>query len=198
MVNVLFGAIVAGTSVLGSQEGLKDTKLGHHIHNGGSWVHKKAKGKPMITLRSRVDLPSYDELGLKRPRVMGDQVRSNFMADTGASVSIAGMSYARELGVREDDLLGSNLAVSSADGSRIGVLGSILVELESLGHCTKEQIYICRGTKGCLLSLEACISLDLVPKSFPEPGAATRSRPKVLRCGAAEDEISGEDKRQDR
>ena len=95
---------------------------------------------------------------------MGDQVRSKFMADTGASVSIAGMMYARELGVREDDLLKSNLAVSSADGSKIGVLGSILVELESSGSRTKEQIYICRGTKGCLLSLEACILLGLVPR----------------------------------
>ena len=93
------------------------------------------------------------------------------MADTGASVSIAGMKYARELGIREDDLLKSNLAVSSADGSKIGVFGSVLVELENAEYKTKEQVYICpcRGTRGCLLSLEACIALGLVSESFLEP-----------------------------
>ena len=43
-VNLLFGAMVAGASVMGSLEGTKDTKLGHHIHSGGSWVHRKARG----------------------------------------------------------------------------------------------------------------------------------------------------------
>ena len=149
VVNTLFGAIVAGASVLGTG----DMRLGHNVFNGNTWVSKSARGKPMITLRSRIDLSSYDDLGVRRPRVLGDQVKSGFMADTGASVSIAGMNYARELGIREDDLLKSNLAVSSADGSKIGVLGSVLVELENSEYKTKEQVYICRGTRGCLLSL---------------------------------------------
>ena len=80
MVNMLFGVIVAGTSVLGTG----DMKVGHNVFDGNNWVSRSARGKPMVSLRSRIDLCSYDDLGVRRPGVMGDQVKSTFMADTGA------------------------------------------------------------------------------------------------------------------
>ena len=67
MVNMLFGVIVAGTSVLGTG----DIRLGHNVFDGNTWVSRSARGKPMVSLRSRTDLCSYDDLGVRRPRVLG-------------------------------------------------------------------------------------------------------------------------------
>ena len=92
------------------------------------------------------------------------------MADTGASISVAGLDYARQL--REDNLLPTAMSVSSADGSFITVVGTVLVSIEGAGVATKEQVYICKGTRRCLLSLEACIALGIVPDTFPAPGSS--------------------------
>ena len=96
-------------------------------------MQKKARAKPMVDLVTSVDMSSYSELGVRTPRVMSDKVKTRFMTDTGASISIAGMQYARSLGVREDDLLKSNIEVQSADGSRIDVMGSVLVNIWGVG-----------------------------------------------------------------
>ena len=135
-VDLLFGIMVAGAAVVGNA-------IEHHVFTGQRWVKGKARGKPMLNLTTKVDLSSYDEIGIRRPRVIGDKVRSEFMADTGASISIAGMQYARRLGIREDDLLQTTMMIHSADGSRIDVRGSVFVTVEGSGQSTKEQVYIC-------------------------------------------------------
>ena len=167
--NCLFGVMVAGAAV--------GNTISHHTYTGMNWVKGRARGKPMVDLTAKVDLDSYSELGLRKPRVLGDRIKVEVMADTGASISIAGMQFARRLGIREDDLLGTTMMIHSADGSKIDVRGSVFVSLTGSGQATKEQVYICRGTKGCLLSLDACIALRVVPGSFPQPGAVGGARP---------------------
>ena len=87
----------------------------------------------MITLNTSVDLESYDALQVRRPRVLSNSVKMSYITDTGASISVAGMGFARQLGVREDDLLQTLMSVTSADDSSIKVLGVVVVELQSEG-----------------------------------------------------------------
>ena len=47
----------------------------------------------------------------------------------------------------------------------------------------KQIVYICKGTNGALLSLEACVALWIVPKNFPSPGSAGLTPKEV--AGAA-------------
>ena len=101
----LLGVLVTGTAVLGVGVDKPRGRLDHHVHDGSGWKRSAARGKPMITLKAEVSLSSYDDLGLTRPRVLGDKIMKKFMADTGASITIAGMSFIRELGLREEDLL---------------------------------------------------------------------------------------------
>ena len=124
----------------------------------------------MLKLMTSVSLESYDSLKLRRPRVLGGEVSQLFMCDTGASISIAGMQFAGKLGIREDDLLKVDMTVSSADNSPITVMGAVLVDIMVGTSRTREMIYICRGTAGCLLSLNGCINLGIIPGSFPTPG----------------------------
>ena len=113
---------------------------------------------------------SYDELGIRRPRVLSSKVMMQYMVDTGASVSVAGMTFARQLGVREDDLVQTNQVITSADGSQMKVLRVVFVSVGAMGNLTKEMVYVCRGTRGCLLSLNVCVNLGIVPESFPSLG----------------------------
>ena len=108
---------------------------------------------------------------VRRSRVLSTSGRVNYMTDMGASVSVAGMGFARQLGVREDDLLQTSLAMTGADNSSIKVLGAVVVELQSEGVSTKEFVYICKGTKGCLLSVDTCVNLGIVPEVFPMTGS---------------------------
>ena len=126
----------------------------------------------MITIHTSVSLSSYEALGLVRPRVLGSVVKQSFMCDTGASISIAGLQFVRKLGIREEDLLTVDMMVTSADNSPIEVLGAVLVDMMVGEETTKEMVYVCRGTKGCLLSLDACVNLGIVPRTFPAPGGS--------------------------
>ena len=47
----------------------------------------------------------------------------------------------------------------------------MLVDLQSEGVSTKEFIFVCRGAKGCLLSLDACVNLGIVPVTYPTIGS---------------------------
>ena len=59
--------------------------------------------------------------------------------------------------------------ITSADNSRTQVEERVvLVELVNRGKSALEMVYVCRDTKGCLLSLKACIALEVVLEKFPE------------------------------
>ena len=68
---------------------------------------------------------------------MGDVARTSFMTDMGVSISVAGMQFAQKLGIKEDDLLQSSMQITSADGSPISVLGSVMVDLRGFGEKTQ-------------------------------------------------------------
>ena len=136
---------MVGASISGVEP--NSAKLSHHLYCKGAWKQGKTRAKPMIKLNTKVDLEGYDNLRVRRPRVLSTSVRMNYMTDTGASISVAGMGFARQLGIREDDLLQTSMAVTSADGSSITVLGVVVVELQSEGVNTKEFVYICRGKR---------------------------------------------------
>ena len=88
--------------------------------------------------------------------MLNTSVRMSYITDTGASISVVGMGFARQLGVSEDDLLQTSMAVTSVENSSIKVLGVVVVELQYEGVNTNELICICRGAKGCMLSLDVC------------------------------------------
>ncbi|MCP3680923.1 MAG: hypothetical protein GY782_11975, partial [Gammaproteobacteria bacterium] len=151
---------------------VKDARkmMSHHVYTDKGWKVSRTRERPMITVKTSVSMSSYESLGLTRPRVLGTVVRQAFLCDTGASISIAGVQFARKLGIREEDLLRVNMMITSADDSPIKVVGAVLVDIWAGGEATKEMVYICEGTKGCLLSLDACVNLGIIPKTFPEPG----------------------------
>jgi hypothetical protein len=172
--------------VLGVFAAISDTGLKHHIHDGSTWHRRQARGKPTLKLVTRVCHEAYDNLSLRHSRTLGIGVWQQYLADTGASVCIAGVGYARALGIREDNLIPADMTIVSAEDSKIAVFGSALVTLtcNKSGMSIQQVTYICKGTSKALLSLEACVALGLVPRNFPLPGSAWQEPEEV--AGAAD------------
>ena len=90
-----------------------------------------------------------------------------FLADTGASVCLAGTEYMQAMGVSRKDLTRCDMSVRGAGGKSIPVLGAMIVHLSQPGAFTKQIMYVCDGVASPILSLEACEDLGLVGDRFP-------------------------------
>ena len=145
--------------------------LSHHIYRQGrGWLRKPAKPKPMVMVVSELDRQSYTALNVVHPSYSGTRaVTEKFLADTGASVCLAGVGYMSAIGVRQEDLVRCDMSVRGAGSKRITVLGALLVQLSRADSekCSKQIVYICEGVTSPLLSLEACEDLGLVDSQFP-------------------------------
>ena len=139
--------------------------LSHHIYRQGcGWLRQAAKSKPMVIIRSEVDMESYTALQVMSPTCGGTTAMTErFLADTGASVCLAGVEYMGALGVRQEDLVRCDMSVRGAGSKRITVLGAVLVRISQADSSkySKQIIYICEGVTSPLLSLEPVRILGL-------------------------------------
>ena len=98
------------------------------------------------------------------------------MLDSGASISVAGLKVLKVLGIRKEDLLQTKLTVTSADSSKMTILGVVLLEFRhpDTKEIVPELVYICEGTKTNLLSFGACVALG-----YMSPNMSTVSNPEA-------------------
>ena len=116
-------------------------------------------------------MPAYSALKIPPPRSATRVSQGHHLADTGASICLGGKQFMRSLGLSEDDLTPCDMSVCGADSGNIKVLGAVLTEfaIRNTAKRSKQVVYICEGVAGALLSLEACIDLQIVNESFPQP-----------------------------
>ena len=131
-------------------------------------------------LNAKVDIPAYLTLKIRVPNTPVRPAMGPCLADTGASVCLAGRSFMKSVGMSESHLTPCDMSVTGAKSSSIVVLGAMLVEFSTkdTGQTSKQVVYICEGVSGALISLEACIDLGIVNKNFP-------SLTKVDQCCSA-------------
>ena len=177
----------------------KGRTLSHHIYRQGSgWLRQPAMAKPMVMIRSELDKESYTAHQVGEPPVNSEVAQEKFLADTGASVCLAGTKYMRALGIKQEDLLKTDMCVRGAGNQKIEVLGVLLVSLSQPGSSShsKQMVYICEGVTGPLLSLEACQDLGLVDQDFPrQPPTITVSlsqqgKESGCKCGCPVREVA--------
>jgi hypothetical protein len=104
-------------------------------------------------------------------------------ADTGATVCVAGSDILRGLGLGTSCLIPVNARLWNVDNkTRIKVLGGIFLDIastctrRSLRVCTKQLVYVAEAVRGLFLSRDALAALQVIPRSFPEVGAAALSQ----------------------
>ena len=124
--------------------------------------------------------------GVKRAKVpieKKDQIRvveNNNCPDTGASISLAGRSLMKKMGVTQDNLILENTSVSAAEGSTIRVWGFLPMKFKVTGKDglvreSNECMYFAEGVVNTLISLEALKNLGIVLHNFPCPYLETAS-----------------------
>ena len=128
---VVGGNISPAQSTLATQAG-EVTKLSHHIFNKQhGWVKQGAGDKPMVTVHAKVDIPAYLTLRIRVPNVTVTPATGSCLADTGASICLAGKQFMRSLGMSESYLTPCDMSVSGANSASIKVIGAMLVEFSS-------------------------------------------------------------------
>ena len=114
------------------------------------------------------------------------EITDRALADTRASVSMAGVKFMRSIGVSEADLIRCAMRLFGADNSDIMLIGVIPVIITDTvtGRQTRQLVYICHKASSLLLSLEY---LGYVTKNFTAPehiqfasSAATRAGKKPV------------------
>ena len=166
---IVDGDISPTQSALSTQASAS-TQLSHHIYSKQhGWVKKGAMDKPMVTVQAKVDIPAYLTLRIRVPNLNVRPATGPCLADTGASICLAGKQFMRSLGMNESHLTPCDMSVTGANSASIKVMGAMLVEFSSKqgNNTSKQVVYVCEGVSGALLSLEACIDLGLVTNSFP-------------------------------
>ena len=112
-------------------------KLGHMTFYDGEWREGFKLQKPVVNFQARLFKTGYTKLGRQVPRTLVKSIVASFMLDSGASISVAGLKLLKILGIRKEDLLQTKLTVTSADSSKMTILGvvcSILnINIKTLG-----------------------------------------------------------------
>ena len=163
------GNVSATQSVFVAQAGSM-ASLEHHVFvKNVGWVLQGAKKRPMAVVEAEVDISAYLTLRVPVPNIQVRPASGPCLADTGASICLAGTGFMRSLGLDEKNLAKCSMFVTGANNARIKVLGAMLIEFRSRSskNTSKQVVYVCDGVVGALLSLEACIDLGLVHEKFP-------------------------------
>ena len=127
-----------------------------HLVWDGSWQIKRSRKAPMIQVRYRLNEAGYKASGYKMPvrhssQANKDQVTAtcSALADTGCTTMVAGMTFVRNLGLKESDLLPVRTEIKAANKTEIKIIGAVIVEIElhKAGHQkqAKQVVYVIGG-----------------------------------------------------
>ena len=87
--------------------------------------------------------------------------------DTGAQVTVAGISYLQKCGLKESQLNKPPHSLKHVGGGFLVVVGSRVLSIKHKKTVIDELVYFVKGLETLFLSLTACKNLQLVHKSFP-------------------------------
>ena len=148
--------------------------LDHHIYDqlSDTWINKGSKPQPYISLTAKVALEDYNALGFRQPADT-NTVAISAMADTGCQSCLTGIRIVKRLGLHEKDLIPVKMKMHAANNKGICILGATFLCLlgkDQHGQTieTRQMTYVTDNSKKFFLSREACITLGIIPKDFPE------------------------------
>ena len=85
--------------------------------------------KPGLQLPTEVSLCGYQELSLPLPRVTNKSAQTHAMADSGAQMTVAGMSLVHALGITRRKLRPLATRLNAAGGNGLGMIGGMLITI---------------------------------------------------------------------
>merc|ERR1712218_654201 len=165
VMTIMVGAAISAT-----------TTLHHHVFDTVSqnWKQRPARNKPWIDVKLEVDKAACKNVfGSYFGKLTAKSAQQKALADTGASVCLAGAKLLKSMGLQSSDLATCDMKLYGASGNDIRLLGimpTIITDVQS-GRQTRQMLYFCEAAD-LLLSMEACSDLSLVVPGFPNVGGA--------------------------
>ena len=83
----------------------------------------------MVITKVSLCADGYQELSLPLPRVTNKSAQTPAMADSGAQMTVAGMSLAHALGITRRELIPLATRVNDAGDNGLGLIGGMLITI---------------------------------------------------------------------
>ena len=194
---LLVGGITAVTSIsdcesssISSRDnphGGKEIILDHHIFNSqDGWKKSESLPHPTLRLQLTADASDYNHIGAMCPSVTPSYV--TVVSDTGAQSCLWSLHDFYRCGFKDSDLLPVKRTMRAANMEEIEISGAVFVRLSGTDasgntHTAPIMAYVSPSTQKFYLSREALVQLGVIPKNFPEIGAAMEA--SAIACQTA-------------
>ena len=166
--------------------------IDHHIfHSTEGWRKTESLQHPTLRLRLTTEKSDYDHVGASFPKIAPSHV--TIVTDTGAQSCLWGLQDFYRCGSRKPDLLPVRRVMIAANREEIQIEGAILVRLsgeDARGRSYTAPImaYVSPSTHRFYLSQQSLVQLGVIPKNFPQVGAAMETSAidhRIGQCGCA-------------
>ena len=153
--------------------------LDHHIFNSHEgWKRCESMTHPTLRLRLTTKPDDYSHFGATCPKVTPSFV--TVVTDTGAQSCLWSQKDFYRCGFRDSDLLPVSRTMLAANMEEIVIAGAIFIclsgkDAEGRTHTAPVMAYVSPSTSKFYLSRQALIQLGVIPKDFPQVGAAAES-----------------------
>ena len=158
--------------------------LDHHTYNSwcDKWEKKASDPHPYLRISLQAVPSDTHALGLDPSfRRTTPIISTSMMADTGCQSCLASADLLPQLGLQVRHLIPVSMRMTVADNRGLNILGALVLRMYgSSPSCTEYEtrqiVYFSDSIKTSFLSKEACISLGVIPTSFPSIGATEPSK----------------------
>ena len=153
--------------------------LGHMRYDKerGEFIDYTFGRNNVMHINIKTDGSNYNKIGGRgRLRPIKLTIQEG-VANTGASLCCCMANNIRKYGLKEEDLIKSNVSLYAADRRKLKIKGHIQVKITARSKEGKPMVisnllYFVEGLKGTYLSKDAMEQMRIIPKDFPVAGAA--------------------------
>ena len=144
------------------------------------WIKCKPESHPKLCLKVVICVEGYEQAQIRSPRVTDRVLEVEGLPDTGAQLTVVGLSLIHQMGLTKSELIPLAHGVSTANNAGLKLLGGAFMEFTALDQQTrtrrtKQLCYVAEDIKGIYLSKSACVDLGVIQKEFPKIGAVEDS-----------------------
>ena len=141
----------------------------------GTWVRRRSPPQPNLDVTVSTHAADFKVHGhtLRRER---HNLSTTALADTGCQSCLAGPLLLSSLNLRRSDLIPACLAMKSASGDSLPIMGAALLRVKFRQRETRQMVYFSPLASKLYLSLSTCQDLGLISAAFPLITAAASSK----------------------
>ena len=175
-------------SVISETAPRRTIPLPHQIFTKGQWRRARFEKHPKVKLTITVDPQDYKDFGARCPEAPASSTEA--ITDSGAQLNLWEYAECMSAGFTPDDIIPVSMGLEAANKSPITIEGALLLRLTGTSPTGEvfscaALVYISKQAHGFYLSLESMMDLCIVPRDFPNIGAASSQTAANASCSTS-------------